>query len=138
VGDDEQLIMDSIVAAQREWRIDSKRIYLTGLSQGGCSTFDLGAKYADRWAALVVVCGAGNPSDAGRIIAPTWIFHGEKDEVVPPSGPHQWDKNNIGGRDMAKKIINAEYTEYPGADHFIWDKVYADPALWEWLLAQKR
>jgi predicted peptidase len=138
VGDDEQLIMDSIVAAQREWRIDSKRIYLTGLSQGGCSTFDLGAKYADRWAALVVVCGAGNLSDAGRIIAPTRVFHGEKDAVVPPSGPHQWDKNNVGGRDMAKRIVDVDYTEYPGADHFIWDKVYADPALWEWLLAQKR
>ena len=138
VGDDEQLIMDSIVAAQREWRIDSKRIYLTGLSQGGCSTFDLGAKFSDRWAGLVVVCGAGTLSDASRIIAPTWVFHGERDEVVPPSGPHQWDKNNVGGRDMAKRIMGAEYTEYHGADHFIWDRVYADPAMWEWLLAQKR
>ena len=138
VGDDEQLIMDAIVAAQREWRIDSKRIYLTGLSQGGCSTFDLGAKYADRWAGLVVVCGAGTLSDASRIIAPTWVFHGERDEVVPPSGPHQWDKTNVGGRDMAKRITGAEYTEYHGADHFIWDRAYADPALWEWLFAQKR
>lgn len=138
VGADEDLILDAIVAAQREWRIDPKRIYLTGMSQGGCSTFDLGAKYPDRWAALVVVCGAGTPSDAGRIIAPLWIFHGELDEVVPPSGPHQWDKSNVGGRDMARLISRAEYTEYPKADHFIWDQVYADPAMWEWLLAQKR
>src|SRR6185436_7983569 len=115
VGDDEDLILDAIVSAQREWRIDPKRIYLTGLSQGGCSTFDLGAKYPDRWAALVVICGAGTPS-----------------------GPHQWDKNNVGGRDMKKLIPAANYTEVPDAGHLIWDQVYADPALWAWLLAQKR
>ena len=138
VGEDEQVILDAVTAAQREWRIDPRRIYLTGLSQGGCSTFDLGARYPDRWAALVVVCGAGTPSDAGRIAAPLWIFHGELDPVVPPSGPHQWDKNNVGGRDMARLIARSKYTEYPDADHFIWDKVYADPALWEWLFAQKR
>jgi len=137
-GEDEQLILDSIPAAQREWRIDPKRIYLTGLSQGGCSTFDLGARYPDRWAGLLVVCGAGRPSDAGRITAPLWIFHGERDAVVPPSGPNQWDKANVGGRDMAKLIGRAKYTEYPEADHFIWDQVYSDPAVWEWLLAQKR
>jgi predicted peptidase len=137
-GEDEQLILDSIPAAQREWRVDPKRIYLTGLSQGGCSTFDLGARYPDRWAGLLVVCGAGRPADSGRITAPLWIFHGERDEVVPPSGPNQWDKSNVGGRDMAKLIGRAKYTEYPDADHFIWDQVYSDPAVWEWLLAQKR
>jgi predicted peptidase len=138
VGEDEQVILDAVTAAQREWRVDFRRIYLTGLSQGGCSTFDLGARYPDRWAGLVVVCGAGRPSDAGRITAPLWIFHGELDPVVPPSGPHQWDASNVGGRDMARLIPRAKYTEYPEADHFIWDRVYADPALWEWLLAQKR
>jgi len=39
---------------------------------------------------------------------------------------------------MAKLIGRAKYTEYPDADHFIWDQVYSDPAVWEWLFAQKR
>jgi len=42
---------------------------------------------------------------------------------------------DIGGRDMARLIRGARYTEYPGADHFIWDRVYADPALWDWLFS---
>jgi predicted peptidase len=138
VGEDERVVMDAVAAAEREWSIDPKRIYLTGLSQGGCSTFDLGAKYPERWAALAVVCGAGTAADAPKIQAPTWIFHGELDPAVPPSGPHQWDAKNIGGRDMAKLIRGARYTEYPGADHFIWDRVYADPALWDWLFEQHR
>ena len=138
VGDDELMVMEAVSAAQQEFRIDAKRILLTGISQGGCSTFDLGAKYPDFWAALVPVCGAGYAGDAPRIKAPTWIFHGEKDPAVPPSGPNGWDAKNIGGRDMSKLIPHAKYTEYPGADHFIWDRVYADPALWDWVWAQKR
>jgi predicted peptidase len=39
---------------------------------------------------------------------------------------------------MAARIPGARYTEYPGADHFIWDRVYADPALWDWLFEQRR
>jgi len=138
VGEDERVILGSILAAQREWSIDTDRLYLTGLSQGGCSTFDLGAKYPEVWAALVVICGAGDPADGPKIQAPTWIFHGELDPSVPPSGPHRWDASNVGGRDMAGLIPGAKYTEYPGADHFIWDRVYADPELWTWLFEQKR
>lgn len=138
VGEDEDVILDAVTAAQREWRINPRRIYLTGLSQGGCSTFDLGAKYPDRWAGLLVICGAGNPDQAARITAPLWIFHGAQDAVVPPSGPHQWDRTSVGGRDMARLIPRAQYTEFPDGDHFIWDRVYSQPGVWEWLFAQKR
>jgi predicted peptidase len=138
VGEDEEIVLGAVSAAQQEFRVDPKRICLTGISQGGCSTFDLGAKYPDFWAALVPVCGAGYPEDAARIKAPIWIFHGEKDPAVPPSGPHGWDAKNVGGRDMSRLIPHAKYTEYPGADHFIWDRVYAEGSLWEWLWAQKR
>ncbi|MBC8082455.1 MAG: hypothetical protein H7Z21_04530 [Hymenobacter sp.] len=31
----------------------------------------------------------------------------------------------------------AKYTEYATEGHFIADKVYTDPAFWQWLLAQK-
>ncbi len=136
VGEDERLVLDALAA---ERNIDPNRVYLTGLSQGGCSTFDLGAKYPSRWAALVVICGAGRPEDAPKLAGlPIWIFHGERDPVVPPSGPHGFDRESVGGRDMAKLLPGVRYTEFPGADHFIWDRVYADPEMWDWLLAQRR
>jgi predicted peptidase len=138
VGEDERMILSAIDLAKREWSIDAKRIYLTGISQGGCSTFDLGARHPDLWAALVPVCGAGYREEAPKIRAPLWIFHGEKDPVVPPSGPNSWDPKNLGGRDMARLIPHAKYTEYAGADHFIWDRAYAETALWDWLFAQHR
>jgi predicted peptidase len=138
VGDDERFVLDVIDAAVREWTVDPRRIYAIGQSQGGCSTFDLGARHPDCWAALVVICGAGNLDDAARITAPTWIFHGELDDIVPPSGPHRWEPSSAGGRDMARRIPHARYTEFAGADHFVWDRVYADAAFWEWLFAQAR
>jgi predicted peptidase len=139
VGEEERFVLDALAEAERTFGIDPARIYLTGLSQGGCSAFDLGAKYPGKWAAIVVVCGAGRPEDATRLAKiPLWIFHGELDEAVPPSGGHVYDRESVGGRDMARLIPGARYTEYPGADHFIWDRVYADPAMWSWLFAQGR
>lgn len=136
VGDDERMVLDAVEVESRALGVDPARVYLTGISQGGCSTFDLGAKHPERWAGLVPVCGAGYRQDAPRIKGPIWIFHGECDPAVPPSGPNGWDKKNIGGRDMAKLIPHARYTEFPHGDHFIWDRVYGYPAMWEWLFAQ--
>jgi predicted peptidase len=138
VGEDERRVLDGIEETRRRCRIDARRIYLTGMSQGGSSAFDLAAKHPALWAGVVPVCGAGYAEDAPRITAPLWIFHGEKDPVVPPSGPNRWDDRNLGGRDMAKLIPHAKYTEFEGADHFIWDRVYADPVMWGWLLQQER
>lgn len=139
VDEDEEVLLAAIDAVGSQVPLDPARLYLTGLSQGGCSTFDLGAKYAEKWAALVVVCGAGRPADAMRMRRlPVRIYHGERDEVVPPSGGHKFDESSLGGRDMSRLLPHAAYTEFPGADHFIWDRVYSDPALWDWLFAQRR
>ena len=139
VGDDERLVLGALEATGREVALDPDRIYLTGLSQGGCSAFDLGSKYPELWAAIVVVCGAGRFADAMRLRrTPIRIYHGEKDPVIPPSGHHQFDEVTVGGRDMSTVLPHAKYVEFEGADHFIWDRVYGDPELWEWLFAQKR
>lgn len=139
VGEDEEVLLAAIDAVGSQVPLDPARLYLTGLSQGGCSTFDLGAKYPEKWSALVIVCGAGRPADAMRMRRlPVRIYHGEKDDVVPASGGHRFDEVGIGGRDMSRLLPHAAYTEFAGADHFIWDRVYSDPALWDWLLAQRR
>ena len=139
VGADEDAVLSALEAVAAEVPVDRSRLYLTGLSQGGCSAFDLGAKYPELWAALVVVCGAGKPRDALRLRrTPVRIYHGERDDVVPPSGGHRFDGEGVGGRDMAALLPHATYIEYPGAEHAIWDRVYGDPAMWEWLFAQKR
>lgn len=135
----EKLVLDALARTREELPVDPDRVYLTGMSQGGCSTFDLGASHPETWAALVVVCGAGRPEDASKLEGiPLWIFHGRRDPLIRPSGKHKFDKESVGGRDMHERIEGSRYTEYPRAGHAIWDRVYGDAKLWAWLFAQKR
>jgi predicted peptidase len=117
----------------KEYSVDPKRVYLTGLSMGGMGTWSLAVAMPDRWAAIVPICGRGDPKRADKIKdLPTWAFHGDADPAV----------NVSGSRDMIAAIKKAggdpKYTEYPGVGHNSWDKAYATDELYEWLLKQKK
>src|SRR5439155_1277158 len=49
--------MQALDAALREFRGDSARVYLTGLSMGGYGTWQLALEHPGRFAALVPICG---------------------------------------------------------------------------------
>jgi predicted peptidase len=113
---------------------DSNRLYITGLSLGGFGTWDAIQREPTMFAAAVPLCGGG---DIRRVRAinrlPIWVFHGRMDKNVPVAC----------SRRMVEALRQAgshavQYTEYPSADHVIWDTVYADPALVDWLLKQTR
>ena len=79
------------------YRVDTTRIYLTGLSMGGGVTWLYAgnqAAYANRLAAIVPVCGDVTP-DLGRarIIAasnlPVWATHNDQDPMVPAAYTEQ-------------------------------------------------
>jgi len=118
---------------QKQYKVDPKRIYLTGLSMGGFGTWDLAVKYPERWAAIVPICGRGDSKEAAKIKdLPCWCFHGDKDNAVKVDG----------SRDMIKAIKDAggnpKYTEYPDVGHNSWDMAYGTAELYEWLLKQQR
>ncbi len=123
-------ILDQFV---KENPVDPNRIYLTGLSMGGFGTFSLAVSQADRWAAIVPICGGGLPSHAEKFKhIPCWCFHGDMDKAVAVT----YSRFMI----EALKKVGGEpkYTEYPGVEHNSWDKAYATPELYTWLFAQKR
>ena len=130
-----------VEATSREYRIDPERLYLTGLSLGGQGTWLLGAELADRFAALVPVCGFVEYNEstgvAEKVAArldkiPIWCFHGDADPAVPV----QKSREIVAAIRLAGG--NVKYTEYPGGAHNVWDRAYGDPELWKWLFAQKR
>ena len=74
-------LVDDVAAS---YRIDRRRIVLTGTSLGGFGTWQTAFAYPERFAALVPVCGWGNPVWASHLRdVPVWIFHGEEDCIVP-------------------------------------------------------
>jgi predicted peptidase len=117
---------------KKTYKVDDKRVYLTGLSMGGYGTWSLAAKYPDRWAAIVPVCGKGDPMAGTKIKnVPCWAFHGDADTAVKVDGSRNMIKamKDAGG--------NPKYTEYPGVGHNSWDMAYGTAELYDWLLMQK-
>lgn len=136
-----RLALRSVEVASEQYYLDPDRIYLTGLSLGGAGCWHLGARSAGQFAAIVPVCGfaeLGPSTGAAERLArrltdvPIWCFHGALDTSVPPEK----------SREMVSAIRSAggdvRYTEYPQGGHVIWDVAYNEPALWSWVLAQRR
>lgn len=63
---------------------------------------------------------------------PVWIFHGRRDDVIPVSWAEEL------GRRLERCAGKVKVTIYPDAGHDAWTRTYADPAVLEWLLAQRR
>ena len=154
VGVPAQAAMAALEETSREFQTDSDRVYLTGLSMGGNGAWYLAYRYPSRFAALVPICGfvtpfgpwgrqftpvvppdSGPPFDAlARQVrrVPTWIVHGEVDDVVPTEQSRQ--------AAAALKAAGAavQYVEVPGTGHNSWDAAYGSPVLVRWLFAQRR
>jgi predicted peptidase len=124
-------LLDHLLATLR---VDPKRVYLTGLSDGGTGAWVWLMNNASRFAALIPVCGAGVPSLAHRLTdIAIWAFHGDRDDTVPASG----------SRDMYEAIKAAggtkvKYTELPGVWHDSWIKAYKTEGLVDWLYEQHK
>ncbi|MHC4487701.1 MAG: carboxylesterase family protein [Planctomycetota bacterium] len=131
--DVQPLVLEIIETLKNEFSIDTKRLYITGQSMGGFGTYAFITRNPGMFAAAVSVCGRGDPAKAEYIAKiPIWIFHGDKDAVVPVGH----------SRDMFEALKKAggdpKYTEYEGIGHNSWDKAYATDELWAWLFAQRK
>jgi predicted peptidase len=127
------LALEILPALEAEFHIDTNRVYATGLSMGGYATWDCLTRYPKRFAAGIPICGGGDETTVKSVVArvPVWAFHSSDDTVVKVQRTRHMIEamGNAGGRPY--------YTEYNGLGHNAWDKAYAEPALLEWLFAQR-
>jgi len=118
---------------QRRYRVDPDRIYVTGLSLGGYGTWALAEAFPGRFAAIAPVCGGGDPSRAAALKhLPVWVFHGEKDLLVPVR------ESEVMVDALRKADGNVRFTAYPDKGHDCWTVTYENPELYRWLLEQSR
>jgi predicted peptidase len=124
-------LLDDVVANHK---VDKDRVYVTGLSMGGFGAWSLATAYPDKFAAIIPICGGGNPANAKKIKdLPIWVFHGAKDQVVPASRSEAMVKAL---KDAGAE--NVKFTLYPNAGHDAWTATYSNQEVWDWLLKQKR
>lgn len=122
------LWLDGVV---RKYKVDTKRIYLTGLSMGGFGSWGWAQKSPGRFAAILPVCGGGDPAEAAKLKdLPVWVFHGAKDTTVAPAKTEEMV--------AAIKAAGGEprVTIYPEAAHDSWTETYANEEVYAWMLAQ--
>lgn len=121
--------------AEQEFPVDSRRLYLTGISMGGNGAWNVANRAPRKFAAIAPLCGYGNPRDMAPEWneLPIWIFHGAEDKVVPPE--HSREMYHA-LRERGARFVR--YTEFSGMGHEIWDKVYADSEFQRWLFSYER
>jgi predicted peptidase len=95
--------------------------------------YDVAARYPQRFAAMAVLSGGGEPATAERLkTVPAWIFHGaDDDQILPRYSAAIADA-------MKKEGAEVKLTILPGVGHGGWDKIYADPELYAWFLQHAR
>ncbi len=115
-------------------KIDPKRIYIAGLSQGGMGVLDMIARYPEMFAAGIAICGAGDPFTTKLFAGKTalWLFHGEEDKVVPYDFSQQYYRR------LKRAGSVVRFSSYPNVAHNSWVNAFAEPDLLHWLFAQAK
>ena len=133
-GEMSVLLNELLQNIAKDNKVDSKRVYIMGLSMGGFGTLEMLYLYPNTFAAAVPICG-GHLTDLANVYAkkvPIWLFHGAKDSVVPVDF----------SRDLYAKLkeLGAEvkYTEFPEANHDSWTSTFATPELLPWIFSHQK
>ncbi len=117
-----------------KYHVDPDRVYLTGVSMGGIGAWRFALDYPDRFAAVAVVSGYGYPDEAEKVVSlPIRVYQGAVDKVVTLEKAQEMvDAVKSKGSKTVEMIV------YPSMGHEAWEKAYADPALYDWFLTNKR
>lgn len=115
---------------QSQYKTDTNRVYVAGMSLGGYGTLHFVGAYPELVTAAVALCGGGNPKDAYNLSqVPLWIQHGNKDYAVPISESEKVVKaiKDCNGGE------NLKYTVVPGANHGDLERVFRTDEMYNWL-----
>ena len=132
-------LLDEVTANHKT---DPSRHYLTGLSMGGFGAWSVAMKYPERFAAIVPICGGGNPTDIRRsarekkialLSLGVWVFHGAKDPTVALA-----ESETMVAALKKAGVTDLQFTVYPEAKHDSWTETYNNPELYTWLLKHQR
>ncbi|MEX0775544.1 MAG: dienelactone hydrolase family protein [Phycisphaeraceae bacterium] len=128
-------IVQLMVHVAGHWRIDTTRVYATGLSMGGKGCWQLAATAPPRtFAAIVPICARALdseqliPSLAGTAV---WIISGGAD------GDFTTDARKM-TEALRNRKVDVTHTEVPNEGHGVWLKYYPRIEFYDWLLCHQR
>ena len=128
-----QLLQQLVTYVLQAYKVKKDQVYIGGLSMGGMGTYELTRRMPGVFSAAFAICGGAHPSTAGKLRNINWwIFHGGKDNVVPP----QASQRIVDA--LKKSGARVKFTLYPDANHNSWDPAFAEKDLLPWLFSNRR
>jgi len=129
-----ELALGVLDEAIREFNGDPDRVSLTGASTGGTGALNIAVANPDRFAAAFPISTAIHISPqaiSGRPL-PIWNFFNAGDSSILVREARTARKRQY------EAGMSPLVTEFNHGGHNAWDAAYSSPALYEWLLRQKR
>jgi predicted peptidase len=138
-----------------DYNVDSRRVYVTGLSMGGGGVWNMINRHGDLFAAAVPLCGVQPTVDftpANLLDEPIWAFHNRNDPTVPvtvsrtvidsilnaaaePTPNYPALSNVANALNFDSQTLDLHYWEMPSGGHNVWDFAYARPQMYDWMFA---
>jgi predicted peptidase len=78
----ERAVTALLDAVQAAYRVDPRRVVVTGFSMGGAGTWHFAKRFPERFSAAIPMAGHP-PADVGPWMMPVLAIHSRNDEVVP-------------------------------------------------------
>jgi hypothetical protein len=123
-------ILNVLNWVKSNYKIDSNRIYVVGMSLGGYGTFDFAGKYPNEISAAIALCGGGKEKYAANLATvPLWIMHGIADRAVPVSQSQKMEKAILNSSE--KNFMRTDY--FNTLDHGDMVHVFYMPDMYKWL-----
>jgi len=119
-----------------KYRIDTNRIYVTGISMGGYGTYIVAMDFPEKFAAIVPLCGGINDSDTSRVCnlskIPIWTFHGTADDKISIT-----ETERVANK-LKKSNGNIKFTRLKNEGHEIEYLYQNKPQIYKWLLRHRK
>jgi predicted peptidase len=117
----------------KKYRVNSSKIYLTGVSMGGMGVWSLAMDHPRWFAAVAPISGViifpmtiMRPKALKNI--PIWAFHDRFDTTLPI----KFEEGKI--TRVIKAGGNVKYTVSETGNHEIWKEIYTKPDIFNWFL----
>ncbi len=118
-------VLNAVHDAAARFQLDMDRVYLTGHSQGGHASWDIGGSHAGRYAGVVPFIGCSRATNSHDNFENTglYIVDGSEDALAP-----KFNRESI--MELGELECDATYVEYRGGKHESFAEEFEACARW--------
>ena len=126
--------MFAVIKAAKNPKVDTSRLYLTGLSYGGSAAWTFSFGYPGRFAASLPVAGyASERSVPDEKPGNIWLLYNENEYSSEVARRELADV----ARAIAERGGEFRSSAFPDKGHNAWDKAWREDAVWEWMFSKR-